>query len=236
MRLSRRFAADSESVRQSREFVIDALVDVPSDVQASIAMMVSELATNAFIHGGSGFEVTIERARAFIRVEVRDEGIGAPALQSPRPSEPHGRGLQIVMQLSNEWGISQEPGQAGKTVWFKVNILGDARIDDGAVRRGEESSVSDDRGLEVPPTTHGAPHQAPERHRPQLCGRTPYVAERRIPTRRERNGHPRRPGAPAEATAPDGHSRRSGARRGGSPGRGFRSSTPRGVVLPSPTA
>ena len=148
MRLSRRFAADSESVRQSREFVIDALVDVPSDVQASIAMMVSELATNAFIHGGSGFEVTIERARAFIRVEVRDEGIGAPALQSPRPSEPHGRGLQIVMQLSNEWGISQEPGQAGKTVWFKVNILGDARIDDGAVRRGEESSVSDDRGYQ----------------------------------------------------------------------------------------
>jgi anti-sigma regulatory factor (Ser/Thr protein kinase) len=195
MRSSRRFAADSESVRQSREFVIDILVDAPSDVQASIAMMVSELATNAFIHGGSGFDVTIERARAFIRVEVRDEGIGAPALQSPGPSEPHGRGLQIVMKLSSEWGISREPEQVGKTVWFKVNTRGDARVDDGDVRRGEESSAPDDRALEVPPTTHGAPNQAPERHRPQLCGRTPFLTERPFPTRRERGGLPGRPGA-----------------------------------------
>ena len=134
MRSSRRFTADSESVRHSRAFVIDTLVDAPSDIQASIAMMVSELATNAFIHGGSGFEVTIERTQEFIRVEVRDEGIGAPALQSPGPSEPHGRGLQIVMKLSSEWGISREPEQAGKTVWFKVSTLGDGHVDEGAVR------------------------------------------------------------------------------------------------------
>jgi hypothetical protein len=158
------------------------LADAPSEVQASIETMVSELATNAFIHGGSGFEVTIERTRAFIRVEVSDEGTGAPALQSPTPSELHGRGLQIVTQLSNEWGISREPEHAGKTVWFKVNTLGDSQVGDGALRHGEEWSAPDDRKLEAPPTTQGAPNPAPGR-RPRLCGRSPFLTERPFPTR-----------------------------------------------------
>lgn len=204
MRSSRRFTADSESVRHSRAFVIDTLVDAPSDIQASIAMMVSELATNAVIHGGSGFEVTIEHTQEFMRVEVRDEGIGAPALQSPGPSEPHGRGLQIVMKLSSEWGISREPEQAGKTVWFKVNTLGDGHVDEGAVGRGEESPVPVDRALEVPATTHGAPIRAPERQRPQLCGNTPFVAVMPSPRRPGRHGHPHRPVAAAQTTVPDG--------------------------------
>jgi serine/threonine-protein kinase RsbW len=85
-------------------------------------LMVSELATNCIRHTNTAFDITIVRERAEIRIEVTDRAGGTPVMRSPGPSEPTGRGLQIVDMLSKEWGVEQTSRATGKTVWFVVAL------------------------------------------------------------------------------------------------------------------
>jgi hypothetical protein len=55
-------------------------------------------------------------------VEVTDRGSGAPNVLSPDPTSLSGRGLHIVEQLSDEWGVTA-PGVNAKTVWFSLSLL-----------------------------------------------------------------------------------------------------------------
>ena len=110
----------ASSVSASRHFVTDALSDLSEEIQESVALMVSELATNALVHATTGFTVTVERRGDSLRVEVWDAGGGAPILRSPQPSEPHGRGLRIVDEFSADWGVDRLDDGPGKSVWFTV--------------------------------------------------------------------------------------------------------------------
>jgi hypothetical protein len=109
-------------VAESRRFVVESLADVRVDVQDAVSLMVSELATNAVMHAASQFELVIDRRAALVRVEVNDVGDGSPVLKSPSTSEPHGRGLRIVDELSDEWGASADAAGPGKSVWFVVRL------------------------------------------------------------------------------------------------------------------
>ncbi len=113
---------DPKSVAASRRFVEGALTDLPDELQEAAVLMVSELATNAIVHATTGFEVTIHRTKSKLRVEVADLGGGEPEVRMPPVSEPHGRGLQIVEELSDDWGITERTGDTGKTVWYEVNV------------------------------------------------------------------------------------------------------------------
>ena len=118
----RTFALNRNSVAASRQFVGDAVGDLPKDVRDAAILMMSELATNAIVHAATGFEVVVDRSENSLRVAVTDVGGGKPELQSPRSSEAHGRGLQIVHQLSDEWGMIDNDDHSGKTVWYTVRL------------------------------------------------------------------------------------------------------------------
>ncbi len=118
MKEKRRFPCRRESVPQARRFAREKLGEEPSQTREAVELMVSELATNCVQHARSEFELTIELSAAEIRVEARDCGGGRPALRSPGPLEPTGRGLRVVQALAASWGI--EPRDAGKSVWFTV--------------------------------------------------------------------------------------------------------------------
>jgi hypothetical protein len=79
--------------------------------------MISELASNCIRHTDTGFDLTIIRTPAEIRVEATDRAVEEPRLRSPAPTDPNGRGLQIVDMLSSSWGFEPLP-EGGKTVWF----------------------------------------------------------------------------------------------------------------------
>ena len=117
----RRFPHTPASVAEARRFVLGALSDVPVESREVIAVMVSELATNALRHAETPFSVRVEQAPGTVRVEVADGGEGRPAVRSPEPSEPSGRGLRIVESLSDTWGVTAASG-AGKTVWFTLAV------------------------------------------------------------------------------------------------------------------
>lgn len=124
MRQTRRFEHSPESVPAARRFAAQALHDAPGEALEVVPLMVSELASNCIRHTDSGFQLTITSAAGEIRVEAMDRGGGTPRMRSPGPTDPNGRGLQIVDMLSSGWGVDRATG-AGKTVWFTLAVAAD---------------------------------------------------------------------------------------------------------------
>ncbi|WP_146103879.1 ATP-binding protein [Nonomuraea solani] len=81
-----------------------------------VLLVVSELVTNALVHGDGSPALRLEGTMTHIRIEVSDSG---PALPEPRePGPASGWGLHVVRLLSTGWGIS--PGERGKVVWCEL--------------------------------------------------------------------------------------------------------------------
>jgi anti-sigma regulatory factor (Ser/Thr protein kinase) len=118
MRQARRFPCEPDSVPGARDFVRDALSAQPREIVEAAELMTSELATNSVRHARSDFELAVLLSRDEIRVEVSDNGEGQPLPRSPTIREQSGRGLQIVLKLSDAWGVT--PSANGKLVWFAL--------------------------------------------------------------------------------------------------------------------
>lgn len=118
------FVSAPESVPAARRFVLGQLDNVPSDAREIIGLLVSEVVTNAVRHGGTEFHVSAQRTDDSLLVSVTDRGGGRPEVQSPPPTEPHGRGLLIVSKLAHNWGVVPSAHGAGKTVWFRLEVAG----------------------------------------------------------------------------------------------------------------
>ncbi len=124
IRRRRQFPFATTSVSAARRFVVDVLARTAranAELVDDVGVIVSELATNCIRHARTGFVVTVDEQDEALRVEVTDSGAGVPALLSPGPREPTGRGLQLVQALSDAWGLVPAP-RGGKTVWFTVSV------------------------------------------------------------------------------------------------------------------
>jgi anti-sigma regulatory factor (Ser/Thr protein kinase) len=123
MTVRREFANTPSSVSQARRFVMSQIAGVPDRVAEDVAVMVSELATNCVRHTVTDFSVDVETTGREIRVEVTDHGGGVPVVRSPDASEPSGRGLRLVRELSDAFGITELADSPGKTVWFVASLV-----------------------------------------------------------------------------------------------------------------
>ena len=119
MRRTRRFEHAPESVTAARRFVAETLRQLPEETRDAVTLMVSELASNCIRHTDSGFELTITHADDELWVSATDWGGGRPVMRNPAPTDPSGRGLQIIDMLSDAWGCEPEAGGA-KTVWLRL--------------------------------------------------------------------------------------------------------------------
>ena len=85
----------------------------------AVALLVSELVTNAVRHGRADpaavIGLHVQSSGDRIRIEVRDRGVGfEPGQRRPEPRNEGGYGLLIVAKLCAEWGVESD-GEA--TVW-----------------------------------------------------------------------------------------------------------------------
>ena len=87
---------------------------------ADLRLMVSELVTNAVLHGEPDvlFRVFVD-APVRVRVEVHDGSAACPTMRAPHLEGTSGRGLQLVDTVSAAWGTRPLP--AGKVVWCEVD-------------------------------------------------------------------------------------------------------------------
>jgi anti-sigma regulatory factor (Ser/Thr protein kinase) len=122
MIVQRAFPRAAKSVPTARHFVSDVVADMPKEIADRAAIMVSELATNAVRHGGTDFEVRVERTKDVLSVEIEDSGEGAPVVRRAQPRDASGRGLHIVEALADAWGVRPTTEGQGKTVWFTLSL------------------------------------------------------------------------------------------------------------------
>jgi anti-sigma regulatory factor (Ser/Thr protein kinase) len=83
------------------------------------AVLTSELVTNAVIHGGPPIELAIECTATGLEVRVHDGSSREPQRNDAAALDTHGRGILLVDELSDRWGVNQHAGD-GKDVWFRV--------------------------------------------------------------------------------------------------------------------
>ena len=84
-----------------------------------IALLTTELVTNAVEHARTPFTVTVDLTGQRLRVEIRDGCATRPiAVHAPSETAIGGRGLTIVAALADRWGVQQD--SAGKSVWFEA--------------------------------------------------------------------------------------------------------------------
>ncbi|WP_131102136.1 ATP-binding protein [Streptomonospora litoralis] len=122
----RRFPGLASQIQYARRFVERMLAPSPETTTATL--LTSEVATNAVRHSSSGmpggkFEVTVDLAPGWARVEVRD--LGSPEQpraqhRDPYDTSEHGRGLDLVEALAAKWGSESRPDGLGRLVWFEL--------------------------------------------------------------------------------------------------------------------
>jgi anti-sigma regulatory factor (Ser/Thr protein kinase) len=123
------------------------------DVADVAELLTSEIATNAVVHApaSSEFVVEILVENGHLTVGVTDFGGGRPQATRAGTEDEHGRGLAMVRDLSESWGIEAVGGLA-KRVFFRLSV----KPVPEHVRQREalSASVEDDGG-------EGAPRSAP---------------------------------------------------------------------------
>jgi serine phosphatase RsbU (regulator of sigma subunit)/anti-sigma regulatory factor (Ser/Thr protein kinase) len=82
------------------------------------ALVMSELVTNAVLHGGGCTGVDVLPAGDGLRIEVRDASRVPPVLSHASEASLTGRGLRLVSRLAAGWGAKAEDG--GKVVWAEI--------------------------------------------------------------------------------------------------------------------
>lgn len=102
----------------ARRFVRHTACSLHQPDVEEACLLVSEVVTNALVHGAPPLALSCRCVRTAAVFSVRDHSRqdGPIAPHAAASDDESGRGLAIVELLAAEWGISHDPD--GKSVWF----------------------------------------------------------------------------------------------------------------------
>ncbi|MGZ4678484.1 MAG: ATP-binding protein [Acidimicrobiia bacterium] len=120
------FDVHPSSVRRARRYFTDTARDLrlADDAIAAGALALSEIMTNAVVHGAPPIELRIRADGEVVQLEVSDAGSAfpEPVADSMTKDRAGGHGLAIVAAVAGTWGCRVEPGRPGKTVFFSLPL------------------------------------------------------------------------------------------------------------------
>ncbi|MFD7408355.1 ATP-binding protein [Streptomyces sp. NPDC059866] len=127
------FTSTPRGARLARRLVAHRLADwghpYDSDANETVTLVASELAANAIRHGhvpGRDFHLRLTATPYVLRVEVADtrgERVPEPVAPSPPASDAEsGRGLLLVANLADRWGVTPREAAPGKCVWAEFDM------------------------------------------------------------------------------------------------------------------
>ncbi len=103
----------------AREALRALLADTPFATRTDDGeLALSELVTNAVLHGRAPIVLRLTRTADCVRVEVADGSPVSPSFSMLDPTAVTGRGLMLISAASDRWGV--EPDPDGKRVWFEL--------------------------------------------------------------------------------------------------------------------
>ncbi|MFE3211425.1 ATP-binding protein [Streptomyces niveus] len=116
------FDAEPRHVETARRVTAAVLVEAgvrDRDVVGTVQLLVSEIVTNAIVHGDAdlvSFRVTCDAAAGEVLIEVDDHSAGAPEVRDSGPEDEGGRGMQLVAYFARDWG------RKGTCTWCTVPV------------------------------------------------------------------------------------------------------------------
>jgi len=113
---------------RARDFMRDVLsADGAPQLVDDVDLAVSELVTNAIVHGAGAVTLECHVEPGALFVSVTDCGREVLDLQrTPRPTDEHGRGLRLVAAVADQWGV--EGTGAGTRAWCRISERRDRQV------------------------------------------------------------------------------------------------------------
>jgi serine phosphatase RsbU (regulator of sigma subunit)/anti-sigma regulatory factor (Ser/Thr protein kinase) len=116
-------SGEPDAVPRARRFTTSSLTGVPAALAEDSELLVTELVTNAVLHGAPPVTLRLIRDGEAVRVEVWDGGRAVPIRALGSTEAMTGRGLSLVAALANNWGVDRST-DGGKLVWAEVRAGG----------------------------------------------------------------------------------------------------------------
>ncbi|WP_030435051.1 ATP-binding protein [Actinoplanes subtropicus] len=118
-RVRARLRPAPDACRQVRQLVTQACERWQrADVAETAALIASELVANVVRHARTTMEFTFGLRNGRLSMAVRDGSRRLPKPAEPGPASPGGRGLLLVRDLTEAWGVM--PVSDGKVVWTQL--------------------------------------------------------------------------------------------------------------------
>ncbi len=113
--------AAASNARRKLEVLRDVLPETPFE---DARLLVNELVTNSLRHAGAldggQIKLRVDVSSHLLRIEVTDKGPGfVPRVVEPTLEQTSGRGLFLIEQLSDRWGVIEDDGT---TVWAEIEL------------------------------------------------------------------------------------------------------------------
>jgi PAS domain S-box-containing protein len=120
--VSHRLATGESAVAETRKMVVDQLREwgLQESLVEDIALTTHELVANALVHGVPPVDLRLVLTGSQLVVEVHDRSTDRPRRHLVETGEEHGRGLQLVSALADDWGA--RVGSGSKTVWASHSL------------------------------------------------------------------------------------------------------------------
>ena len=114
-RTSTQLPRSPTSASRARQLVNDRAAVLSAQQREDAVLLVSELVSNALLHGTGTIWLRVDIDADGVRVEVSDQG-NVSVAPSPTPGAHGGWGLRIIDEVADDWGVLE-----GSTkVWFRV--------------------------------------------------------------------------------------------------------------------
>jgi hypothetical protein len=117
---------DPDAVPRARQFVRSSLEGEARDLVSDAELVVTELVTNAALHGEPPIVVRLIQIGSSVRLEVEDAGRTLPVQGAERNDAMTGRGLALVAATASSWGVAPARN-GGKVVWADLPSSIDGR-------------------------------------------------------------------------------------------------------------
>ena len=104
------------AARRALHAVLESWGFTDREWRSGAAIVVSELVTNAVVHGGGCVELRVEAHERQVRISVADGSAVIPRRRDP--DRRGGRGLALIEAVADRWWIEEHDG--GKRVWAEL--------------------------------------------------------------------------------------------------------------------
>ncbi len=119
--VNRELPLAASAVADARTLVVAALRRWELESLApDAALLTSELVTNSVLHARTEVTVTVAVAEGVAEIGVADRSTSPPQRRQLGADGESGRGLHLVEQVAQEWGVVTSSG--GKQVWFRLDV------------------------------------------------------------------------------------------------------------------